>query len=916
MPVPAVLTGRVRAEDFDSDGPLRLPDPPADPVRPPIPVLSAVVPVIGAVVLWMLTGSIYALWFAALGPLWAVAALGDSLRGRRRARRISGRRAEQRLDELSAVIDRRHDRERRSLWARHPDVAGFARDPATIWRQVPGRADVMVMGRGLGASALRIDGEPRTERERGVRVAASELADSPITVPVAAGVAVTGPPVLAAAVVRALALQICLAHAPGEVRAAGTGLPAGVPHAEATRGFLLYLGEGGRALPAGVDIPVIRLDPGAPPPPRCAAVLTVTSPRHARLDHAGRSQEVEVEAVSAEQAARLVDTLADRARRSLGQRADAATSLADVFTAVPDAAGTLAAPIGVAAGEPVVIDLVEDGPHAVVIGVTGSGKSELLTTWIVGLCRGRSVREVSFLLVDFKGGRTFDALLGLPHVTGVLTDLDDAEALRAVESLHAEIRRRERTLAEHGARDIGEAPGVLPRLVIVVDEYAALVAAHPALHDLFGDIAARGRALGMHLILASQRAAGAFRDAVLANAPLRIALRVTDAADSRAVLGADDAAHLSGLPHARGTALIRRASDVAPLAVRVARCAPETITGLIAASAPQRARAPWLPALPERVPLAEVSRAGEIILGRADDPSAQRQPLLRLGADSAGFSVVGSAGSGKTTLLRAVAAQTGAVVWVSADLEHAWDALASIDDVDRGTTVIVDDADLVAGRLGPEYAAEWLGMLERTAREARGRGIRLVFATARLSGAVARAADLLPQRALLTLPSRADHVAAGGDAGDFLVDPRPGRGRWARRLVQFVDVPDVPVIVPPVPLWRPGARPAGIVAPAGPRMRRFLAWCAEAGIPTRPVDEPGATPTPGALLWGTPEAWLGRWAVLAACRAEGELLIDAACAAEYRTLTARRELPPFAAPGAHRAWRLTPEAPVQRVRLP
>ncbi|MGO8610000.1 hypothetical protein ACC848_44405, partial [Rhizobium johnstonii] len=79
---------------------------------------------------------------------------------------------------------------------------------------------------------------------------------------------------------------------------------------------------------------------------------------------------------------------------------------------------------------------------------------------------------------------------------------------------------------------------------------------------------------------------------------------------------------------------------------------------LIAASAPQRARAPWLPALPERVPLAEVSRAGEIILGRADDPSAQRQPLLRLGADSAGFSVVGSAGSGKTTLLRALAAQT------------------------------------------------------------------------------------------------------------------------------------------------------------------------------------------------------------------------------------------------------------------
>lgn len=901
--------------DLDTDGPLRLPDPPPEAPRPPLPLLSAVVPVIGAVALWMLTGSIYALWFAALGPLLALAALGDGLRGRRKSRRTARRDAERLADAVSAAVDQRHAGERRARWARHPDTLGYASDPAEIWRPVPGRADAVVIGRGLGASDLRLEGAPHTERERAIRQAARALADAPIVIPLRAGIAVAGPPVLAAAVVRALALQICLAQAPGEVRVAGPGLPEGLPHAEATRGALLYVGDGGRALPAGVDIPVIRLEEGAPPPPRCAAVLTVLSPRSARLDHAGRSQSVEVEAVSIEQAERLVEILAERAQRSLGQRADAATALAEVFQAAPSSGGLLSAPIGVAAGEPVVIDLVEDGPHAVVIGVTGSGKSELLTTWIAGLCRGRSAQEVSLLLVDFKGGRTFDSLVGLPHVTGVLTDLDDAQAVRAVESLHAEIRHRERTLAEHDARDIAGVAGVLPRLVIVVDEYAALVAAHPGLHDLFGDIAARGRALGMHLILASQRAAGSFREGVLANAPLRIAMRVTDAADSRAVLGTDDAAHLSGLAHARGLALVRRAADLAPLTVRVALCAPETIADLITASAPQRARAPWLPALPERVPLAGVSRAGEIILGRVDDPSAQRQPLLRLGADGGGFAVVGSAGSGKTTLLRAVAAQAGSVVWVSADLEHAWDALAGIDDVERGTTVIVDDADVVAARLGLEYAAEWLGMLERTSREARGRDIRLVFSTARLSGAVARAADLLPQRALLMLPSRADHVAAGGDAGDFLVDLPPGRGRWARRLVQFVDAPAVAVTVPPVPAWIPGPHPLGIVAPAGARTRGFLAWCASVGIPTRPVDEPGATPVPGVLLWGSPEVWLGRWAVLAACRAEGELIVDSACAAEYRTLTGRRELPPFAAPGVDRAWRLSPEAPVSRVRL-
>lgn len=901
--------------DLDTDGPLRLPDAPGESPRPPLPLLSAVVPVIGAVVLWLLTGSISALWFAALGPLLAIAALGDALRGRRKTRRTARRDAERLMDAVSAAVDERHREERDARWARHPDVAGYAARPAEIWRPVPGRAEVMVVGRGQGASDLRLEGTPHSDRERALRQAARTLTAAPVVLPVTAGIAVTGPPILAAAVVRALAVQICLAQAPGDVRVAGSGLPDGLPHAEATHGALVYIGDGGRALPAGVDIPVIRLDPGVPPPPRCAAVLTVLAPRSARLDHAGRSQSVEVEALSRDQAARMVADLADRAQRSLGHRADAATALAEVFRVVAEESGRLSAPIGVAAGEPVVIDLVEDGPHAVVIGVTGSGKSELLTTWVAGLCRGRSAQEVSVLLVDFKGGRTFDALVGLPHVTGVLTDLDDAQALRAIDSLHAEIRHRERTLAEHGARDVAAVPGVLPRLVIVVDEYAALVAAHPRLHDLFGDIAARGRALGMHLILASQRAAGSFRDAVLANAPLRIAMRVTDAADSRAVLGTDDAAHLSGLPHARGLALVRRAADLAPLTVRVALCAPETIAGLIAASAPQRARAPWLPALPGRVPLAEVRRNGEIILGRADDPAAQRQPLLRLGTEGAGFTVVGSAGSGKTTLLRAVAAQASSVVWVSADLEHAWDALAGIDVVERGATVIVDDADVVAGRLGIDYAAPWLGMLERTAREARGRGIRLVVSTARLSGAVARVADLLPQRALLRLPSRADHVAAGGDAGDFLMDLPPGRGWWVRRLVQFVDVPAAPFTVPSVPAWIPGPRSLGMIAPAGPRLREFLASCASAGIPTRPVDEPGATPRPGVLLWGSPEAWLGRWAVLAACRAEGELIVDAACAAEYRTLTGRRDLPPFAAPGADRAWRLLPEGPVSRVRL-
>ena len=135
---------------------------------------------------------------------------------------------------------------------------------------------------------------------------------------------------------------------------------------------------------------------------------------------------------------------------------------------------------------------------------------------------------MSFLLADFKGGTAFDALAGVPHVTGVITDLDGAGARRAIESLRAEVRWREAAIAGAGARDILDPRVDLPRLVVVVDEFAALLGDHPELHAVFTDVAARGRALGMHLVLGTQRAAGVIRDSLLANCPLRISLRVTD----------------------------------------------------------------------------------------------------------------------------------------------------------------------------------------------------------------------------------------------------------------------------------------------------------------------------------------------------------------------------------------------------
>ena len=169
---------------------------------------------------------------------------------------------------------------------------------------------------------------------------------------------------------------------------------------------------------------------------------------------------------------------------------------------------------------------------------------------------------MTFLLVDFKGGAAFAPLAGLPHVLGTVSDLDARRSARAIESLRAELQRRERVLAACGARSIDEleaqrgvASGTrLARLVIVVDEFAAVVSGQPELHELFADISGRGRSLGLHLILCTQRPSGVVRDAVLANVTLRISLRVTDRGDSLAMLGSDAATRLA--PAARGRALI------------------------------------------------------------------------------------------------------------------------------------------------------------------------------------------------------------------------------------------------------------------------------------------------------------------------------------------------------------------------
>ena len=219
------------------------------------------------------------------------------------------------------------------------------------------------------------------------------------------------------------------------------------------------------------------------------------------------------------------------------------------------------APIGRSIDDVCVVDLARDGPHALLAGTTGAGKSELLRTLVAGLAASSSPDHMTFLLIDFKGGSAFDACARLPHTVGLVTDLDEHLAERALRCLDAELRHRERILRAHGATDLhdyragSDVRPPLPRLVVVVDEFATLKAELPEFVDALVGVAQRGRSLGVHLVLATQRPAGAVSENIKANTNLRVALRVQDGSDSTDVIGAPLAASLPR--HRPGRAIVR-----------------------------------------------------------------------------------------------------------------------------------------------------------------------------------------------------------------------------------------------------------------------------------------------------------------------------------------------------------------------
>ncbi len=211
------------------------------------------------------------------------------------------------------------------------------------------------------------------------------------------------------------------------------------------------------------------------------------------------------------------------------------------------------------------LDLRQQGPHALVGGTTGSGKSEFLQAWVLGMAAEYSPERVTFLFVDYKGGSAFADCVSLPHCVGLVTDLSPHLVRRALTSLRAELHHREHLFNRKKAKDLLELekaadPDAPPALVLVIDEFAALAKEVPEFVDGVVDIAQRGRSLGIHLIMATQRPAGVIKDNLRANTNLRVALRMADETDSDDVIGSKEAALFDpGIPDAASQRPVRAA---------------------------------------------------------------------------------------------------------------------------------------------------------------------------------------------------------------------------------------------------------------------------------------------------------------------------------------------------------------------
>ncbi|GMA36478.1 hypothetical protein GCM10025876_26820 [Demequina litorisediminis] len=510
---------------------------------------------------------------------------------------------------------------------------------------------------------------------------------------------------------------------------------------------------------------------------------------------------------------------------------------------------TVRATLGMGKDGPVLLDLDDDGPHVLVAGTTGAGKSVALETLIMSLAHDSGPEDLAIALIDFKGGAGLAGCRDLPHVCGTLSDLDGSLAGRALEGVAAELRARKQALAEqdltsmHAWEERGGAP---PRLLIVIDEYQEITALLPDFIPEMARLAAQGRSLGLHLVMATQRPAGAVTPAVRANIGATLALRVASEGESRDLLGTADAAEIPRDCPGRAVLLtggtltpLQTASPHAHTTPAVAPVGtPPATPRLLSHRVRQRwahnnpPQPLWLPPLPPHFEVPRTQQGEPWVAALVDLPRERRQETLTWDPRDGALVVVGPRRDDRAGVWRAVAAQAArdglATVVVPQDPREAARTLALAGR--RDVLVVMDEADTVLAALGAaDDGAAADAWQERLAR-----GLPTVIAcTAAAPSRLARGAGLV----LLLGPIAPAAATTWGATRDATLPEAPGRawamgqGRAVEAQLAHAPAAESRPLVTPLPRrhegpawgvggddacpWSPPSGPTVVVGPAG-----------------------------------------------------------------------------------------------------
>jgi DNA segregation ATPase FtsK/SpoIIIE, S-DNA-T family len=898
-----------RLSSVPPDRTIEFPEPTGRRSHPRLALAGALVPAAFGGLIALLTGSPEFLLFAAMSPVLVLStALGERLR-RRRAHRRTTRANRRARDAALAEIADALAAERaywRTAFPGPAELERIATVPSPrLWERGPADADFLRVRLGTARLPARV-----SVRSGGTERPAASIAAMPVCVDLRAGpLGVGGPACASAAVARHLIGQLAVLHSPKAVR-----LALVVPRSEVSWHWARWLphldGRVARdpdetdrlaaaltkqAEPAASAVVVLvdaaetareqlravaSLEPqcclvylaqdASQLPAQCRQVVTLAGPTGSRAvlrcarEHGQTPLEFaadQVDSAWAERVARAIAPLRDGT--SPADERETCPPLCDLLDiGAPDPERIVArwataehhpmTVLGVAGETSVWVDLAVDGPHALVAGTTGAGKSELLRTLVTGLALSLPPNQVSFLLIDYKGGASFADCAQLPHTAGLVTDLDAQLTRRALRSLDAELRRREVVLASAGAADIDafhrlEPTQALPRLIVIIDEFATLAEELPDFVKGLIGVAQRGRSLGVHLVLATQRPGRAVTPEIKANTSLRIALRVTDAAESLDILDAPDAAAIP--QDSAGVAYVRRGDQLTRFRTALAqpgtaqevrvelldrwrrrgangddRPGDESLRTIVAAIRDAAARtgiegahSPWLPPLPARLAHPRGSpRPGVVELGLVDLPDQQMQASLVIDlAEPTALLACGTNRSGRTGLLLATALRAAEAA-SPADLEiyiierdtalrsalgclpHVASAVSAGEDPGLADALLrrlavasrahrlllVDDWDAVLAAAGEAGAGHLTEQFAHLIRIALGRGVTILV-TGDRSLLTARWATSVSTRLVLRLGDRADYVLAGVAARDMPTALPPGRGVRVQDGAQF-----------------------------------------------------------------------------------------------------------------------------------